>query len=155
MRNAFAIEMQSDRRHLVLKGCRFHYGQAIDRNMKKYLRKLFDDDDSIFRNWRKSILGLPILPTRYVRRIWRVLSQQKFDSTFEQQRLAFFKYFENEWLRSDDYIELWNHFDNPLCKTTNPAEGYHSGIKSSCPGINPTEENYIAWLTTVSDNLLS
>jgi hypothetical protein len=45
----------------------------------------------------------------------------------ERLRL-FVDYFQQQWLASDEFIKLWNHFDNDLARTTNVPEGLHSGM---------------------------
>uniref|UniRef100_A0A914VVW1 MULE transposase domain-containing protein n=1 Tax=Plectus sambesii TaxID=2011161 RepID=A0A914VVW1_9BILA len=53
--------------------------------------------------------------------------------------------------KSDAHILLWNHFDNALCRTTNSAEGWHSGLKSAWTGVNPKLNSYMDWLIKAHD----
>uniref|UniRef100_A0A914UWE5 Uncharacterized protein n=1 Tax=Plectus sambesii TaxID=2011161 RepID=A0A914UWE5_9BILA len=124
-KKAFEAELCMANRAITIKGCRFHYGQAVSRNFdKKGLKPLRDNIE--FSTWKQQILGLPLLPP--------------------QQFKNFVKYFENQWLSTDEYISHWNHWDNNLCRTTNSAKGWHSGLKATWSGVRPVVSTYVEWL---------
>jgi hypothetical protein len=149
LRNAFALAMKTRERGIVLKGCRFHYSQAVMKNIgTKGLRPA--RGIPAFDNWLNQILGLPLLPSLYVQLIWDVvLSNPPHLPDYGAQLQQFVEYFSKYWLVSDEFIRFWNHFDNDLSRTTNPAEGYHSGLKATCPGIDSRIDNYTSWLVQV------
>uniref|UniRef100_A0A914UKH2 MULE transposase domain-containing protein n=1 Tax=Plectus sambesii TaxID=2011161 RepID=A0A914UKH2_9BILA len=145
-KGAFDIEFFSSARNIAVKGCRFHYGQAVSRNFDKKGLKPLKDNDEVFK-WRKEILGLALLPPKYVRFIWNTsLRYPPKIRGFSKQFQNFVKYFENQWLSSEEHILHWNHFDNSLCRTTNSAEGWHAGLKATWSGMKPILTTFIEWL---------
>uniref|UniRef100_A0A914WWP8 MULE transposase domain-containing protein n=1 Tax=Plectus sambesii TaxID=2011161 RepID=A0A914WWP8_9BILA len=162
-RKAFIAEFdtKAERSPIKVRGCRFHFGQAVVRNIDGCGLKTIKNDP-IVAKWLKQILGLPLLPPKYVQSIWLShLRQPPQVPGYEQAFTRFVKYFQKEWIRlpkrgnnmkkSDAHILLWNHFDNALCRTTNSAEGWHSGLKSAWPGVNPKLNSYIDWLIKAHD----
>jgi hypothetical protein len=126
-KKAMEIELKTAARGIDIKGCRFHFGQAVSRNFDKKGLKPLKDNEEVFQ-WKKRILGLPLLPPKYVRYIWETeLKNYPKVRGFSSQFKKFCAYFEKQWLSSDEYITHWNHFNNSLCRTTNSAEGWHSG----------------------------
>uniref|UniRef100_A0A914XGD7 MULE transposase domain-containing protein n=1 Tax=Plectus sambesii TaxID=2011161 RepID=A0A914XGD7_9BILA len=145
-KKAFESELCMADRAITIKGCRFHFGQAVSRNFdKKGLKPLRDNLE--FNTWKQHILGLPLLPPQYVRFVWEsALRHHPKVHGYNRQFKNFVKYFENQWLSTDDYIAHWNHWDNELCRTTNSAEGWHSGLKATWSGVRPVVSTYVEWL---------
>uniref|UniRef100_A0A914VWA3 MULE transposase domain-containing protein n=1 Tax=Plectus sambesii TaxID=2011161 RepID=A0A914VWA3_9BILA len=145
-KKAFEAKLCMADRAITIKGCRFHYGQAVSRNFdKKGLKPLRDNIK--FSTWRQQILGLPLLPPQYVRLVWEsALRHHPKVHGYNRQFKNFVKYFENQWLSTDEYISHWNHWDNNLCRTTNSAEGWHSGLKATWSGARPVLSTYVEWL---------
>uniref|UniRef100_A0A914WSV9 MULE transposase domain-containing protein n=1 Tax=Plectus sambesii TaxID=2011161 RepID=A0A914WSV9_9BILA len=143
---AFECELQTADRQISIKGCRFHFGQAVSRNFdKKGLKPLRGDE--VVGAWLRQLLGLPLLPPEFVRMICNSsLRHHPRIHGYSRQFKNFVAYFENQWLSSDDYISHWNHWDNDLCRTTNSAEGWHSGIKATWSGARPALNMYVEWL---------
>uniref|UniRef100_A0A914V9E6 RING-type domain-containing protein n=1 Tax=Plectus sambesii TaxID=2011161 RepID=A0A914V9E6_9BILA len=124
-KKAFELKLHMADREIAIKGCHFHFGQAVSHNFNKKGLKLLHNNK--FKIWKQQLLGLPLLlPHRQFKR--------------------FFAYFENQWLNSDDYITHWNHWDNNLCRTTNSAEGWHSALKATWSGARPVLSTYVEWL---------
>uniref|UniRef100_A0A914X9M3 Reverse transcriptase n=1 Tax=Plectus sambesii TaxID=2011161 RepID=A0A914X9M3_9BILA len=84
------------------------------------------------RHWIQRILGLSLLPVHLVKSIWtdvlRHPPQDRGCGEYLPAMRHFVKSFEKIWLVDNVRINLWNHYDNEGCRTTNAVEGYHSMI---------------------------
>lgn len=113
-----------------VKGCRFHFGQRILRHFDKHLKTLKNENEEV-AIWLKQILGLPLLPEELIPGVWQSLGipPDVEDQSTRKYLKKFVKYVSKNWINSSlRPISLWNHFDNNMCRTTNSAEGWHSGI---------------------------
>uniref|UniRef100_A0A914WX99 MULE transposase domain-containing protein n=1 Tax=Plectus sambesii TaxID=2011161 RepID=A0A914WX99_9BILA len=136
--------------HIIISGCRFHYSEAIIRNADKVGLKSAKRKVRPICHWVQRILGLSLLPSSLVKSIWTaVLKHPPQESGCREYLPAmrrFIKYFEKIWVKDNEMIELWNHYDNDGSRTTNAVEGYHSMIKRNFSGIHPKLGNYLNWL---------
>jgi len=59
---------------------------------------------------------------------------------------AFSDYVERTWINGDFPPNLWSHYDNLGPRTTNVAEGWHSGLNSTFGVPHPSLRVFLDWL---------
>ncbi len=113
-----------------VRGCTFHYGQAVLRNIGFIGLKLqYADENSLVRAWVRELLALPFLPSFLVGDAWEMYLRdprqavnhagQPFaiiDPQTWQLLIRFGNYFITTWLSR---IEEWNHYTNDSHRTNN------------------------------------
>ncbi len=122
-----------------VKGCLFHYSQAVQRNIGRHgletvYRRTPPYDAPEFADvyrWARRLTALAVTPVRFLR-VDNCLTNppRTGDPLVDANLLAFRDYYLNQWLRNRDRALLWNHYDRDGPRTTNHAEGYHSGLSS-------------------------
>lgn len=113
----------------LVKGCRFHFAKKILSHFDQHMKTLKKDNEEV-SDWLKQILGLPLLPEDLVPAVWQSLSIPPYvPEEYEAHIHKFVEYVRATWIENPSVhpISLWNHFDNDMCRTTNSAEGWHSG----------------------------
>lgn len=123
------------RRHfptITLKGCYFHFCQAIwDRiNSEAQLRYLYKrNNDFPFRKFARGAMALAFLPVDQVRQGWEFLCQRYNVSDHmeyvSQHVQGFIRYYERQWLSTDEQLTLWNVSERGNDRTNNRVEGWH------------------------------
>jgi hypothetical protein len=115
-----------------VKGCVFHFTKAL--NTKKDhlgLQTTYKDIDYV-NDWMRQVHGAVLLPLYLVRPFLLHLLQTGVPDVFNARlNIAlgeFAMYVINQWL-PPGMIALWNQHGNDGPRTTNHAEGYHSGLR--------------------------
>jgi len=149
LRTAFSTELRAIERGIAIKGCRFHFSQAVMRAFDSKANRKWREESPAVASWVKEVLGLPLIPHYYIRSMWdHALSTPP--TPYAERLRPFVDYFQQQWLASDEFIQLWNHFDNDLARTTNVPEGLHSGMRASLPEPHPKLDTFFNWLKLVS-----
>ncbi len=135
-RNAFSEVFPE----IQVRGCTFHYGQAIIRKIGQIgLKEQYGDAESMLRAWIRYILALPMLPSFVIVDVWNGFLCDPRNLTNHQgipypapsaadwdKMMIFAQYFVKTWLsRTAD----WNHFTNDTRRTNNIPEAFHSKVK--------------------------
>ncbi len=125
----------------VVKGCLFHYSQAVQRKVGQNGLELvyrqqppFDGPEfTEVRRWIRRLIALAVSPVRFHRVVWNYwlhTPPRTGDQVVDANLLNFRNYFATQWLSNREKALLWNHFDRTGPRTTNHAEGYHNGLRS-------------------------
>ena len=110
-----------------VKGCLFHYGQALWRKLQELgLSSEYRQFDHI-RHWFRLFIGLCFLPVPQVMNGFVAIQNQHTPNN-DKCRL-FNAYFLDTWLTGQFPIPLWNHFRTDVPRTNNNCEGYNSRLK--------------------------
>ena len=108
---------------IVVKGCYFHYRQAVSRWIfGNGFKKSYYANDA-FKTWCRKIGCLALIPLEHVETGWQQLNA---NPPVDVDVRAIFKYFESTWLRRFQPA-MWNHHDGP--RSNNHLESYNAYIK--------------------------
>jgi len=134
-----------------LKGCSFHFRQAIMRRVQaEGLKSEYEakEGDVSIRNWIRQIMAMTMLPTFAIPLAWTFLKDPPPTEhpTLNEKVRALSLYFETTWIKGDFPVELWSHFDNFGPRTTNLAEGWHNGLNSRFGVPHPSLKTFLDWL---------
>ncbi len=152
-RNAFSEVFPAIR----VRGCTFHFGQALIRKVTNIgLKVQYADKDSLVRAWIRELLALPFLPSYMIRDVWNGYlndprnitdkAGQLFPPTDPQTwqiLMDYSQYFVKTWLsRVDD----WNHYSNDSHRTNNIPEGFHSKFKRGFGHVHSSLNHVLSYL---------
>ncbi len=130
-RNAFKLFFPNIR----VRGCSFHFGQALLRKIGQIGLKLqYSDSESLVHSYVRHLLALPFLPTFLVLDAWHFYLQYPLnlaatlgipipDANTLNILSDFSRYFSATWLSR---CYEWNHSDNNSHRTNNIPEAFHS-----------------------------
>ena len=122
-RNAFKAVIPS----INIKGCLFHYCQAIWTHTKKYNLVTCYSKSEQFKKWLKCIMALPLLPQGEIGTVFKILSEEQVEvcETDQRSKRKLIKYINSEWASKDGLSIYSSGFT-----TNNACEIYHKGLKS-------------------------
>jgi len=132
----------------IVKSCSFHFRQALYRRVQaEGLAQEYENVDSEIRRWVRRIMSLTSLPTFAASLIWSWLRLPPVcePATYVKVQ-AFSDYVERTWINGDFPPKLWSHYDNLGPRTTNVAEGWHSGLNSTFGVPHPSLRVFLDWL---------
>ncbi len=123
----------------------FHYSQAVQRNVAQNgLERVYrgmppfaGPDFAVVHKYIRRLIGLALLPPDKHRVVWNqcLNTPPLTGNPLVDANLTVFRdYFLAQWLPNREKLLLWNHFDRDGPRTTNNAEGYHSGLRSAFDG---------------------
>lgn len=123
----------------IIRGCYFHFGQAIWRKMCFFgLKRLYNSDVN-FLKVVELISAIPLIPIEEINTAW-VYIKTLYPSR-ETDVLAFFEYFESTWLENNQSMfnrKIWSHFNNYEARTNNAAEGFNSRLSRRLNKTHPS-----------------
>ena len=115
----------------TIKGCYFHFTQAIWKNISEKGLKVPYQTSMVIRKWLKQFRALALVPLNLVPVAWNHLLKirpiEEFDKISE-----FLNYFYKTWLTGPFKPGIWNHFetvDSP--RTNNHVEGFNYALKAT------------------------
>ncbi|KAG0439313.1 hypothetical protein DMUE_2517, partial [Dictyocoela muelleri] len=112
-----------------IKGCYFHFGQAIWRKCVNLGFKTLYSNNPGIRKVVKLIMALPLVPFSHIDEGWNLLQRAMLQI---DENVSLLKgYFESTWMsnaRPIFSVATWNHYNNPGPRTNNSAEGFHSKL---------------------------
>jgi hypothetical protein len=132
-----------------LKGCSFHFRQAVMRHVQQEgLRKQYEDPKSEIRAWIRQIMSMSLLPTFAIPLAWEFLKNppETGHSDTKMKSGVFSQYVEATWINGNFPPSMWSHFDNVGPRTTNLAEGWHNGLNSRFGMPHPSLRTFLDWL---------
>ncbi|KAG0420600.1 hypothetical protein EQH57_0078 [Dictyocoela roeselum] len=123
-----------------VKGCFFHFGQAVWRKVVDLHLKTMYNESSNFRECVGMITALALIPLDDIDRGWSIIKSSLLYNSGQID--ALFAYVENVWLLDTRPLfsrEIWSQHGVFRGRTNNYAEGLHSRINKS---INKTRPNF-------------
>ena len=133
-----------------VKGCTFHFRQAIIRHLNQEgLKTVYNEDTHPeVKSWIRQIMAMSLLPAFLVEYAWANLKYPPVTQEADLNlRIEKFKlYVENTWINGSYPPTLWTHFDNDGPRTTNVAEGWHNGINSHFGMSHPSLRSFMDWI---------
>lgn len=133
----------------IVKGCFFHFGQAIWRRVNHLgLATLFNTNQQ-FRRCVELITSLALIPRHDIEIGWAFIRDQISNYSWQVDELL--DYVENTWLSDNSSIfhrEIWSHYGTIRGRTNNAVEGFHSKINRH---INKSQINIYEILQTIKD----
>ena len=129
-----------------VKGCSFHFRQALMRRVQQEGLKSVYEENSHYpsaRTWLRMVMAMSMLPAFAVPLVWNELKNTctTGNAVLDAKLQAFAQYFDSTWIAGDFNPELWTHFDHTGPRTTILAEGFHNSLNSigSARLIRPCE----------------
>ena len=133
----------------VVKGCTFHFRQAVMRHVQQEgLKQEYERTESGIHSWVRQIMAMTLLPAFAIPLAWNFLKLPP--STGHQgtnlKAQVFASYIDNTWINGNFPPSVWSHFDNLGPRTTNLAEGWHNGLNSHFGMPHPSLKCFLDWL---------
>ena len=131
-----------------VKGCSFHFRQAVYRRVQREgLTSQYEDAGSGVRRWIRQLLAMTALPTFAVPLVWSWLKAPPVvDPLTDVKTRNLAAYFDSTWIGGDFPASLWSQYDNNGPRTTNVAEGFHNGLNSRFGMPHPSLRLFLDWL---------
>jgi len=115
---------------IMVKGCFFHYTQAIWRKTQQTgMQSSYQTIDDIHKLVRRAAV-LPLIPLDKIEDVWFGALNALEDVNLPHDTTAFTDYVITQWIDGDRNV--WNHFDTEGPRTTNHVEGWHNKLKKVC-----------------------
>ena len=128
-----------------VKGCTFHFRQAILRKLKQEgIQQVYESEtlNPVLRSWLRSLMSMSMLPL-----IWSSLQLPPTTTPdMDTKAGAVAKYFDSTWITGDFPPSMWSHFDHEGPRTTNLAEGLHNSLNSRFGMPHPSMRMFMDWL---------
>lgn len=122
-----------------IRGCMFHYSQAIWRKVQNLgLTNRYRDDASFNRVVRRA-LALPLLPMHEIEDVW-LTALNEIDNN-DNLAIAFTDYITTTWvdpLIAQFPVEMWSHYETLHgIRTTNHLESWHNKVRRELDRAHP------------------
>jgi hypothetical protein len=127
-------------------GCLFHYTKAVYAKAAELgLSVEYKERNSNTRKILRCVFGSALLPISVAQHfLLRLLDEVEE----EQQLQRFVDYFRRQWMNN---IGLWNQHRNNGPRTTNHAEGFHSGLRTKFRHRHPSLEEFLEELQSIEN----
>jgi hypothetical protein len=130
--NAFKLHFPN----ASVKGCMFHYGQCIWKNVNLNGFKTKYSKDESFKMFVKKLIALAVVPIEYVIEACNLI-KDKLPSNGLTAARKIFAYFQRTWLNGNFPIDLWNHSSTTGPRTNNHVEGFHNKFNKYIKSPHP------------------
>ncbi|RNA00081.1 hypothetical protein BpHYR1_014867 [Brachionus plicatilis] len=125
-----------------IKGCWFHFCQAVKRKLFSFGLKARYNNNWDFRFWVRRFLILPLIPLDHLESAFEIIIDQMPNSD-ELSITKFVKYFIKQWINGQFSPTIWNHHQTDKRRTNNDVEGFHSGLAKSSLNVHPKVDEMI------------
>jgi len=135
--------------NVTVKGCSFHFRQAMMRRIQREgLKAAYEVDQSPVREWLRRVMAMTMLPAFAIPLMWEHLKNPPLsgDPLTDAKAASFATYVTTTWIEGDFPPSMWSHFDNLGPRTTNLAEGWHNGLNTSLGVAHPSLRAFLDWL---------
>ncbi|KAG0440468.1 hypothetical protein DMUE_1726 [Dictyocoela muelleri] len=135
--------------NINIKGCFFHFGQAIWRKVVDLGLKTMFNEDVNFKECVQTITSLALVPIEFIDESWRIIKEMLINNTWQSDLL--FLYIEETWLVNNRPLfdrQIWSQHGVFRGRTNNYAEGVHSKINSSITRSHPNFYELVDKLST-------
>jgi hypothetical protein len=124
---------------VVIKGCHFHFNQAIKKNIKSHGLEQEYLKNSDLHDWLKVFMIFPLLPPININYVWSYQLQNKPENVNIQSNLnKFITYFYSQWLNNSSLpIDSWNHYYNNGPRTNNHVEAFNLKLGNCIDSVHP------------------
>jgi len=128
-----------------VKGCYFHFTQAIWRNCQKIGLAPYYNESHCVRQFVKGLMALPFVPSDEMERALNFLRSDlpPLDSPCRPLIDRLEQYFYRTWIDSRFSPLVWNCYQNFDIRTTNHVEGWHRKINAKVKVAHPTIYKFI------------
>ncbi|CAF0949225.1 unnamed protein product [Brachionus calyciflorus] len=134
-------------KEVQIKGCWFHFCQAVKRRLFSFGYKTEYLNNWDFRFWIRRFLVLPLIPIEYLERALEIIISE---IPFKNENLiSFVKYFIKQWVNGEISPLIWNHHKTDKRRTNNDLEGFHSGLKKSGLKVHPKVSDMIEHIKSI------
>ena len=117
----------------AVKGCLFHYGQCIWKNINLNGFKTKYSQDEVFKLYVKKLISLAIVPVSDVPEAFELINTTNIIG-----------YFNRTWMCNENFLlQLWNHCQTVGPKTNNHVEGFHSKFNKYLQSKHPNQGWFI------------
>ncbi|XP_041377271.1 uncharacterized protein LOC121389688 [Gigantopelta aegis] len=125
-----------------VKGCFFHFTQAIWRKTQELGLAVLYKEDPAVQTWIRRAAGLPLLSIAQVQDAWL---EAMNDGPDVPQAEAFNDYVVLTWVDDDSRFPLivWNHHLTTSPRTNNNLEGFHSRMNRSIQVHHPNIYRFV------------
>ena len=121
---------------LRVRGCWFHWAQAVFRKVKEFGLRAAYVRQYVVRMYIRELMALPNLPANHIEAAFYEL-KQKCPATPGMDRLhELLNYIERTWITSRPPPAAWSTFKRSV-RTNNDAEGWHNRINGQVPHDRP------------------
>ena len=124
----------------TIKGCWFHFCQALLRQIGEIGLKSNYNQSFHFKFWVKRFMALALISMENIKEAMDIIiSEIDSNSNIAIKQADFVVYFVNQWLnakKSKQGPEIWNQHQATI-KTNNVSEANHSSMPSTIPRHNP------------------
>ena len=119
-----------------VKGCFFHFAQALNRKISKLGLQAAYREDATFSRFVRQTVALAFVPLRFVRLAWQPI---KMSAPNLPRVDKFISYFEAIWLVGNFSPRLWNVYetDSGSHRTNNHVDGWHNKLKRVARKAHP------------------
>ena len=126
-----------------IKGCNFHFTQAIWRQAQHLGLTRAYHDSKYIRKIVRSLMALPFVPRNWIRHQFTAISlHEEADQPAVQELL---NYFRSTWLDGNFPIQMWNTYGQDT-RTNNHVEGWHNSFRQSVGKCHPNIFEFITKL---------
>ncbi|CAF0894177.1 unnamed protein product [Brachionus calyciflorus] len=117
-----------------LKGCWFHFTQAIRKKIFLFGYKNIYLHNYKFKFWIKRFMALALIPLENIKNGIDIIVEEIPEK--DEKLIEFIKYFKKQWLNGSISPEIWNHHFSQK-RTNNNLEGFHSKLTNFIPKCHP------------------
>ena len=129
---------------ITVKGCFFHYTQAIWRKTT-LVYKSPTETTTTFDNFVRRAAVLPLVPMDLIEDVWFNALNVLEDIDIPANTTTFTDYATTQWIDGDR--QVWNHFNTDGPRTTNHIEGWHNKLKK----VSHAHPNIYTLISTFKD----
>ena len=129
-----------------IKGCLFHFSQAILRNISIKGLTEYRNNDNLHKLVRRTS-ALPFLP---IEKIWYVWDEiMELSDRTDEKVVKFLDYVTDTWIYQPLFEPtIWNHYRNYSTRTNNHLEGWHNSLNKKAGG---SHKNFFEFINLLKD----
>ena len=128
---------------IKLRGCYFHYKQAIGRWIFKHGYKRTYTQNLFFKKWFRKLASLAVVPLDQFDEAYNII---KSSQPTEINVTPILKYFESTWINGSFPVTDWNYFGVYVDRTNNNVEVYNKIVNSKLKSSHPTLYKFIDFI---------
>ena len=111
---------------ITLKGCFFHFKQAIGRWIFSHGYKMTYAINMDFKNWFRKLSSLAVVPIEKLQDAWDLIKLESKEINVNVEPII--KYFEKTWMTGDFQPADWNQYGEFDQRTNNVVEHYNADV---------------------------